>query len=331
MDTLNKMTDTLTCFWPATEKIVDEKHQQKLYESCLPAFTNILKQEHLDKELLSQLSELYLPLTAWLANKHKNKPIIIGINGAQGSGKSTLSKILKSLLSCAFNKSVVHLSIDDLYFSREKRKHLAKEIHPLLSVRGVPGTHDIELGKKLLSRLIDFVDGSTVHIPVFNKAEDDLYPESAWIPVTQPVDIILFEGWCVGACAQHESELVDEVNELEKNEDPDGVWRNYVNSQLAGPYQSLFNYIDYLVMLKVPDMASVFEWRKLQEEKLAVKLQQTNQPVTHLMTTSEISRFIMHYERLTRSTLNEMPDRTDILLELNKEHKIFNVEVKKRP
>jgi len=277
---------------------------------------------------LEQLSELYLPLTAWVANKHTVKSIVIGINGAQGSGKSTLSKILKSLLSAVFNKSVVHLSIDDLYVSRQQREHLAKNIHPLLKVRGVPGTHDVELGKQVISKLVGLSDDTTVHIPRFNKAEDDLYSKEAWHPITESADIILFEGWCVGSCEQHESELIEHVNELEKNEDPDGTWRNHVNRQLAGPYQSLFSHIDYLVMLKVPDMESVFEWRSLQEEKLAMMCKHRDEPEFHLMTPSEISRFIMHYERITRATLNEMPDRADVLLALNKQHQICNIEIK---
>jgi D-glycerate 3-kinase len=266
-------------------------------------------------------------LTAWLANKHSDIPIVVGINGAQGSGKSTLSKILKSLLTHGFGKSVVHLSIDDLYLSQQRRQKLANEIHPLLEVRGVPGTHDVELGKKILSALVNKKSKFPVVIPVFDKAQDDLLPKSEWLAVDASPDIILFEGWCVGSRAQKQSELKRDVNELEKSKDREGIWRNYVNDQLAGPYQDLFGFIDYQLMLKVPDMESVFEWRALQEKRLEEHCTQENILNANVMSESEIAQFIMHYERITRASLEEMPDRADILLELNKQHQVCNIKV----
>jgi D-glycerate 3-kinase len=304
------------------------QQQKNLYDACLPLFHNILEKEELGEELLQQFQNIYLPFAQWVASKHKAAPVVIGINGAPGSGKSTLCKIIKPLLSEAFDKSVIHLSIDDLYFSRHYREKLANKIHPLFDVRGVPGTHDIERGKQILMSLTGLGDSRPVVIPKFDKASDDLTAEKDWLTITHSPDIILFEGWCVGSQAQHECELIEEINELEKNEDPYGTWRNYVNRQLAGPYQSLFNLIDYMVMLKVPDMNSVFEWRNLQEKKLQTSCKQQNKSASHLMGPAEIRRFIMHYERITRATLHELPGRADIVFVLNKQHRISNMEVR---
>lgn len=328
MDTANKYRYTSSSSWPESEKVIEDRLYDELSTTCLPIFKNIIEQERLDEGVLQHLGDIYLPLAAWLANKHIDRPILIGINGAQGSGKSTLSKILQSILSSTFNKEVVHLSIDDLYLSRDAREKLASNVHPLLKVRGVPGTHDVLLGKKIISKLLEDKEKSSVKIPAFNKAEDDLYPEEQWNTITCAPDIVLFEGWCVGSQQQHESELLCDINVLEECEDPDGTWRNYVNRQLAGSYQSLFAHIDYLLMLKVPDMESVFEWRSLQEKKLADKCFKQGRSIENILSDNEVSRFIMHYERITRATLHEMPDRADVLLELDKKHQVCNVKVK---
>ena len=315
------------CAWPSSDIEVTEHEHSELYRTLLPMFYEVVDEEGLDEGVIPQFTDIYIPLAAWLAKKQTDKPIVIGINGAQGSGKSTLSRILELILSKAFNKTVLHLSIDDLYLSREQREVNASKIHPLLRVRGVPGTHDVELGHQILSGVIHSDDQINVQIPKFNKAQDDLFAKEHWKTINQSVDIILFEGWCVGATPQHEDELEPAINELEIKEDPYAIWRKYVNQQLSYSYQSLFNHIDYLIMLKVPDMESVFEWRNLQEEKLASS-SDTNTPHPHIMSPSEISHFIMHYERLTRSCLSEMPDRADVVLELNKEHKIHNIKIK---
>lgn len=315
------------CSWPSSEREINNQLTSELYKTCLPMFRGIIEKENLDKDLLHQFLDVYIPLAAWLAKKHASKPIVIGINGAQGSGKSTISRILKSVLSNAFKKSVLHLSIDDLYLSREKREENAKTIHSLLRVRGVPGTHDVELGHKILSAIVSSNHDINLQIPKFNKAQDNLFSKEHWQTINQSVDIVLFEGWCVGAKPQHEDELEPAINDLERKEDPHAIWRKHVNQQLSESYQDLFNHIDYLIMLKVPDMESVFKWRNLQEQKLAAS-HAKNEEHSHIMSPSEISHFIMHYERITRACLSDMPDRADIVLELNNGHKINNIKIK---
>lgn len=317
--------------WPRSANIIDDLQLLELSQKLLPLFSEIVEQEKLGKDILSQLKDVYIPLAASLAHKHTDTPIVVGINGAQGSGKSTLGKILKSILLHGFNKSVIILSIDDLYLSRQQREQLGRAVHPLLKVRGVPGTHDVELGGQILQRLVrdhsELLVKIPVKIPVFDKAQDDLLPQSEWIAIDRPADIILFEGWCVAAQPQSEDALKEAINDLEQSEDEQGEWRNYVNKQLAGTYQTLFGFIDYLVMLKVPDMESVFEWRSLQEQKLKDSRLKNNISTSHVMSAAEIARFIMHYERITRGCLAEMPDRADILLELNYQHQVCGIRV----
>ena len=164
---------------------------------------------------------------------------------------------------------------------------------------------------------------------MFDKAIDDRLRQEEWRQVTGPFDVVLFDGWCVGALPQMDEALIEPVNSLEREEDSDLTWRRYVNQQLQEDYLQLFAELDYLIMLKVPDMESVVNWRSLQEKKLASL---SGRKSGHqIMDAAELQRFIMHYERLTRAMLDEMPSRADLVLELNVEHQIVGVLVNTQP
>jgi len=203
--------------------------------------------------------------------KHQDgatQPFIVGINGSQGSGKSTLTSFIESFLTSVHNKKVVSLSIDDFYYDQSQRNALAIKVHPLLATRGVPGTHDIHLA---LNTFRSLEKGTRTSLPRFNKATDNPFPKERWPVIESSPDFIILEGWCVGAIAQTSSELKRPVNHLEEVEDPLGIWRSFVNTELAGDYQTLFDKIDYRIMLKAPSFDCVYQWRLEQEHKLAQK------------------------------------------------------------
>ena len=292
-------------------------------------FIRAVTQMAIETDLESDLLKLYIPLAATLKRlaQDQHGPLVIGFNGAQGAGKSTLCQLLQIVLETGFDQRVATLSIDDLYLPRADRKELAQRIHPLLSTRGVPGTHDVEFGLQLLDSLRQLQPKQTLQVPVFDKAIDDRLPSDEWRQVAGPFDLVLFEGWCVGAIPQPEDVLLEPINSLERDEDPDRVWRSYVNQQLQEGYSRLFAELDYLIMLKVPGMQSVHSWRTQQEQKLAAD---TAQQKNHkIMDANGLRRFIMHYERLTQSTLIEMPGRANLVLNLNSEHQIDAVRLKK--
>ena len=92
------------------------------------------------------IKSFLIPVSFWIANKvNKKKPIIVGLAGGQGAGKTTISSIIKLILIKYFKLKVFKISIDDFYKTRKERTKLSKKIHPLLMTRGVPGTHDINL------------------------------------------------------------------------------------------------------------------------------------------------------------------------------------------
>ena len=291
----------------------------ELLERIRPLFKAKMRDEKLPDDLEDSLCQVYLPLADWVhQQKTVGKPLLLGVNGAQGSGKSTLCTFLQMILSEAYAYKVLGFSIDDLYLTHAERQRLGCEIHPLLVTRGVPGTHDVDLGLQIIQALFDPASGP-VAIPAFDKARDDRRPQSKWPIVQGPVDIVIFEGWCVGATPQTEAKLVEPVNALERDEDPEGIWRTFVNRQLQGPYAELFSHIDRLIMLKVPSMECVFQWRSLQEQKLAEKTAFTGDN-SRIMDAEALKRFIMHYERITRHTLSEMPNRADLTLTLDHNH-----------
>ncbi|GMQ87523.1 MAG: kinase [Gammaproteobacteria bacterium] len=266
----------------------------------------------------------YFPLAQCIAQRsaRAGRALVIGINGAQGTGKSTLAEFLRIMLQSGSDIKCAVLSLDDIYLTRKQRQELADTVHPLLLTRGVPGTHDVQLGINTIRRLMHARPGETISVPRFDKAEDDRAPEEHWDVFPGGADVVLFEGWCVGALPESEASLRDPINALEQKEDGDGRWRHYVNATLVDSYQQLFGLIDYLVMLKAPSMHCIFEWRWLQEKKLAVNKQDFG---SSLMDRQQIQRFVQHYERLTRHILQEMPTRADRVFGLAPDHSIESV------
>lgn len=252
------------------------------------------------------------------------RPIVIGINGAQGSGKTTLTLFLANWLQHELGLSVASLSLDDLYLSKRERQQIAEQQHPLLRTRGVPGTHDVALGKQLLTALTESGRKRVVALPRFDKARDDRLGPSDARRVEAPVNVVLFEGWCVGAYAQPDADLGTPVNALEAKEDADGVWRKFVNEKLKGEYLALFERLDALVMLRVPSFDKVLEWRQLQEQKLRNSTAAGLNP-------AEVQRFVMHFERLTRHMLETLPGYADSLIDIDDSHRIVAVTNRQWP
>lgn len=245
-------------------------------------------------------------------------PIIIGINGAQGTGKSTLAKLLTRLLQQQ-GREVATLSIDDFYYSKAKRDELASRVHPLLASRGVPGTHDTELALRIVDELRGAKQNDRVRLPAFDKARDDRVAIDLCPSIEGPVDVIILEGWFIGVKPQPDSELSIPLNELESVDDADESWRRYVNHQLGQGYQQLFSRIQLLIMLQAPKFEQVYAWRRLQEQKLR---RQDSKGMSDLMNDEQLDYFIQHFERLTRHCLATLPKYADIVFQLDVNHRV---------
>lgn len=299
--------------------------------------SKIVEQEQLPPEYAASIHDYFVPLAQSLGDKSKasKRPILVGINGAQGTGKSTLSVVLQQLLLHQSLTAVV-ISIDDLYLTRKEREILARTVHPLLKTRGVPGTHDIALGLQIIEQLQNAGEQSETFIPRFDKANDDRFAKNQWTSHQGRADVIILEGWCVGAGPWNLNGAP--INRLESELDSDGQWRRFIATALQGNYQTLFHSLDVLLMLKAPSMECIIEWRTLQEQKLAQKVGvqfedsakpettgTTRAPNRGVMNKQELLWFIMHYERLTRIMLESLPNCADAVYEIDSHHKIVDV------
>lgn len=258
--------------------------------------------------------EAYRQAAAAIARRAESGPLLAGICGPQGSGKSTMAAFVAALLAAEGVPAAV-LSLDDLYLDPEDRP---VHIHPLFATRGVPGTHDVALGLETIDRL--FAEGGP--IPRFDKARDRRRPGAEWDGFDGPARVVLFEGWCVGAAPQDAAALAAPVNELEAEEDEDGVWRRHVNARLAGDYRALFGRLGFLAYLRAPSFDSVLRWRTLQEHKLRARAGEGAG-----MDDAALARFVRHYERLTRHLAATLPARADLLIDLDEAQGIAKLVV----
>ena len=289
-----------------------------------PAEKQFLQRNKLPDNYLESANRWFAPLVAEFAKAIESElksPLIIGINGTQGSGKSTLADYMCTMLG-ERKLRTVSLSLDDFYLTHAERQTLADTVHPLLKTRGVPGTHDIALALNTINSLIEG-SGETL-IPRFDKSTDDRHLEADFDLVSGPVDIIIFEGWCVGSKPQPDEALAKAVNSLEQNSDADGSWRNFVNHALTKDYEPLFDILDGLIMLRAPSFDTVFNWRLEQEQKMIARLKsQDDADYSGVMSEAQIAEFIAHYQRITEHSLEEMPSRADHLFQLGSQREII--------
>ena len=276
------------------------------------------------KEIAQQLPSSNAPTSST-----QIKTMVLGVQGAQGSGKSTCSEFLKAIFESEYQLKTAVLSIDDFYLTLQEREALSEQVHPLLKTRGVPGTHDVNLAMSTITHLKSLKNGESTPIVRFNKAIDDRAEKSEWDTISGPVDIIILEGWFTGLAQEKNDDLTKDINSLESEEDQNGIWREYVNQQLSDSYTSLFNLIDKLLVLKAPSFDCVYQWRLKQEEKLIAAQKNTNQKLKTL-SPLEVKRFIAHFERLTKHALNTLPDKADWCLHLD-ENQTITQQTRKMP
>jgi len=275
-----------------------------------------------DKMIRSYL----IPVSFWIANKvNKKKPIIIGLAGGQGTGKTTISSIINLILVKYFKLKVFKISIDDFYKTRKERYKLSKKVHPLLMTRGVPGTHDIDLILRFF-KIMRKRNFKSLSLPKFDKSIDDRFNKNQWYKIKSKPDVIIFEGWCVGAKSQKNIELKKPINSLEKMEDKSMKWRKYVNFQLAGKYKTFHNMLDCLLYLKAKNFSLLRRWRLKQEKKLFLKSK--NKKNLKIMNENEVINFMMTYQRITEQMFKTATKFSSIVMTLNSQHQIINIKFK---
>ena len=274
------------------------------------------------RDKLGQLNRFYLPISKMIKDEYekKKKTKIIGLTGGQGTGKSTISIILKIILKEAYNLETVIFSIDDFYKTLNERETMSKKISDLFLTRGVPGTHDTKMLFQCIKNL-KTNNFKKMNIPKFDKSIDNRLSKSNWLQVKKKPNIVIFEGWCVGASAQKNKDLISPINKLEKYKDKKKIWRQKVNLKLRKEYKKIFDLIDKLIFLKVPSFKYVLKWRLLQEKKLRITSKGNK-----TMNDKQVENFIMYYERITKHMLKTLPKDADTVTSIDSKHRLKSIK-----
>ena len=274
------------------------------------------------------IKSFLIPISFWIAKKAKNRrPYFVGLAGGQGTGKTTISSIIKIILIKYFKLKVFKISIDDFYKTRKDRVLLSKKVHPMLLTRGVPGTHDtnemMNFFRKIKSKKF-----KSLKVPIFNKVQDDRFNKQNWQSIKKRPDVIILEGWCVGAKSVSINSLKKPINYLEKTKDQKLVWRRYVNQQLKLKYKNLYSQLNSLIYLKAKNFSLLQKWRLKQENKLWLK--NKNKSKSKIMNKEEIFNFMQTYQRITENMFKTMPKFATIVIHLNSNHQIKSAVYKNK-
>jgi len=274
------------------------------------------------------IKSFLIPLCFWISKKaDKKKPYFVGLAGGQGTGKTTISSLIRIILIKYFKLNVFRISIDDFYKTRKERMSLSKRVHPMLLTRGVPGTHDINMMlsffKQVKSRKF-----KRLKLPTFNKAIDDRFSKRYWYDLKNKPDVIIFEGWCVGAKSEKTNTLKKTINSIERVKDHKQIWRKYVNQQLKSKYKNLYSQLNCLIYLKAKNFSLLQKWRLKQERKLLIKSKKNSK--SKIMNKKDVLNFMQTYQRITQNMFKNMPKYASIILNLNSNHQIKTAVYKKR-
>jgi D-glycerate 3-kinase len=272
--------------------------------------------------VLDTMWNLWLPLATRLAAKQQElkRPFVQGILGGQGTGKTTLAAALTAILSC-LELRCISISLDDLYKTYSERQELMA-LDPRLDRRGPPGTHDVELGIRVLDQLRQNSQANpqVIDIPRFDKSAYGGEGERNTSETITGADIILFEGWFVG------SRPVDPAV-FERAPDPirtdsDRQFAIDMNASLQD-YLPLWRRLDSLMMLYPADYRFSKQWRQ-QAEREAIAAGAEG------MSDVEVSEFVDYFWRALHPELFITPlmqnaELVDLVVEINSEHRLDRI------
>ena len=299
----------------------------KVKKGCLKFIKSQETKADKFKSKEKMIKSFLIPLCFWINKKaNKKKPYFVGLAGGQGTGKTTISSLIKIILTKYFRLNVFRISIDDFYKTRKERISLSKIVHPMLLTRGVPGTHDINM-------MLNFFKQAKsnkfkrIKLPKFNKAVDDRFDKKNWYDLKRRPDVVIFEGWCVGAKPEKNNTLKKIINSMERSKDQKQIWRKYVNQQLKSKYKNLYSQLNCLIYLKAKNFSLLQKWRLKQERKLLVKSKAKLN--LKIMSKGDVINFMQTYQRITQNMFKNMPKYASIIINLNSNHQIKSAVYKK--
>lgn len=295
------------------EVVVKERSQ--LFAMVAPQVLSLLTSSSPEVTLVT-LWTFWLPLARQLAALRRQlaRPLIQGILGGQGTGKTTSSAVL-SLILGHFGYRTLALSLDDLYKTYEERQRLQKQ-DPRLIWRGPPGTHDLELGKQILEQLRQANLAQAVSVPRFDKSAylgigDRSEPEQV-----ENIDLVLFEGWFVGV-RPIDPVVFDCTTPAPINTLSDRAFARDLNQKLRD-YLPLWDCLDRLLILDPVDYRLSKQWRRQAEQEMIASGKAG-------MTDAQVDEFVEYFWRslhpeLFITPLTKNPHLADLVVEINPDH-----------
>jgi D-glycerate 3-kinase len=269
-----------------------------------------------DDSVLETLWELWLPLAQQLAASQEQlgRPLIQGVLGGQGTGKTTLAAVLRLILA-KLGKSTLCLSLDDLYKTYRDRQRLQAQ-DPRLLWRGPPGTHDVPIGLQILDQLRQ-PQQQAIFVPRFDKSAYNGIGDRTEPERVENVDIVLFEGWFVGV-RPVDPAVFDGSTPPPIQTPADRKFARDMNAQLQA-YLPLWERLDRLMVLFPVDYHLSQQWRRQAEQQMIAAGKSG-------MTDAEIDRFVEYFWKslhpeLFITPLTTNPQLSDLVIEINADHR----------
>ncbi|NJM59768.1 MAG: glycerate kinase [Oscillatoriales cyanobacterium RU_3_3] len=290
---------------------ITAENASAVVETKSDLFFSLIEEQHNfplnSSAFLETLWNFWLPLALQLSAEKQSlgRTLIQGILGVQGTGKTTLAKILKLILG-KLGCSTIGISLDDLYKTYADRQQLQKQ-DPRLIWRGPPGTHDLDLGVAVLDKLrcsqtgelasvensqsglIKNGETTRIEIPRFDKSAWGGSGDRTTPEIVSGADIVLFEGWFAGVRPIEEARL----NAFLENApfpiatEGDRQFARDMNAKLSD-YLPLWERLDKLIVLYPQDYRISQVWRS-QAEQEAIAAGKSG------MTEDEINRFVEYF------------------------------------
>ncbi|CAI5756259.1 unnamed protein product [Candida verbasci] len=235
-----------------------------------------------------------------------DKPLIIGVSGPQGSGKSYLAEHLTNELTKQYgDKNIIQFSIDDYYLTKSAQDEINSKYkdNALLQGRGLPGTHDLPLLAQTFNKIVCNYKKpwEIIQIPSYDKsAYNGLGDRSNNSQeITKPVDIVIFEGWFLGYTSI-ETQLINV--KYFTNPETLMIHKLYnlqqINENLQ-QYHKIWSHISNFIIINTNDISNVFKWRLEQEHNL-IKRKKIG------MNDTQVKQFINRYMPIMSSSSNSL-------------------------
>jgi len=215
--------------------------------------------------------------------QQSSTPIILGITGLQGSGKSTWASMVVKILSQEHDLHTITVSLDDFYQSHDElvARREQDPSNKLYRTRGQPGTHDEQLAQDLFNNLKAYKGQGKLQIPSFDKSrfngEGDRAPKSEWPTITQKPDVVVFEGWCVGFQPVSQAFLEERYSLAQAGKLAVNTPAHHQLAHLVEVNEKLKRYcdafmgprhFDYFIHIDTNNLSNVYTWRLQQEHKM---------------------------------------------------------------